>query len=709
MGDTLKLFGYEMTDASPQPSPQQALGRDGSSVNGNGQNGRVARPPGPNDSKSSTGKDGESRRQQLMRPRPWWLSFVLILVLNYLLVQLFLPERPQQRITVPYTFFKQQVAAGNVAEVTSRADTIQGSFKQATAYPTDQPNAPSAVQFETVMPQFADPGLETLLEQQGVTINARPLDEPRSWWQTLLLSFGPTLLLIGIFFWISSRAASQLGGSSGPFGLGRSRAKRYDQQEGTPRITFADVAGIDEAKAELEEIVDFLKDPAKYTRLGGAAPKGVLLIGAPGTGKTLLARAVAGEANVPYFSMGASEFVEMIVGVGASRVRDLFKLAREAAPAIIFIDELDAIGRARGGNSFGGNDEREQTLNQILTEMDGFSSREGVIVLAATNRPDVLDAALLRPGRFDRRVTVNPPDKNGREAILRVHTRGVPLATDVNLRIVASSTPGLVGADLRNLVNEAALTAARRNQNDVRSRDFMDALEKLVLGPARTLVMSPAEKERVAYHEGGHTILGLLAPHADPVNRVTIMPRGQALGVTYQRPEDDRHNYSEEYLRARITGAMGGRAAEEVVYGGRTTGAENDMQQATDLARQMVTRWGMSERLGPVTLASRDDSFLGNSLGFGGSKPYSEATAQVIDSEIERILHECYNDGIGLLREHRVELDRLAQALLERETLDEQEIITVTGIQPAPRSADMPLAALPAVPAAAFSETRPGA
>jgi cell division protease FtsH len=639
-----------------------------------------------------------------MRPRPWWLSFLLVLLLNYLLVQLFLPERPQQRIDVPYTFFKQQVAAGNVSEVTSRADVIQGTFKEARGYPPDQANAPTSTQFQTVMPQFADPGLETLLEQQGVTINARPLDEPRSWWQTLLLSFGPTLLLIGIFFWISTRAASQLGGSGGPFGLGRSRAKRYDQDQAAGRITFADVAGIDESKAELEEVVDFLKDPKKYTRLGGAAPKGVLLVGAPGTGKTLLARAVAGEANVPFFSMGASEFVEMIVGVGASRVRDLFKQAREAAPAIIFIDELDAIGRARGTGAFGGNDEREQTLNQILTEMDGFSSREGVIVLAATNRPDVLDQALLRPGRFDRRVTVNPPDKVGREAILKVHTRGVPLASDVDLKIVAASTPGLVGADLRNLVNEAALLAARRNENAVHQTDFLDALEKLVLGPARNLVMSPAERERVAYHEGGHTILGLLVPGADPVNRVTIMPRGQALGVTYQRPEDDRHNYSEEYLRARITGAMGGRGAEEVVYGGRTTGAENDMQQATDMARQMVTRWGMSEKLGPVTLAPRDEGFLARDPfgGLGGSRPYSEATAQIIDQEVERILQECYAEGVRLLREHRMQLDRLAQALLERETLDEHEIIKVTGLPPAPRNNEAPLAAMPA---AAFSAT----
>jgi cell division protease FtsH len=642
-----------------------------------------------------------------MRPRPWWISFIVVLILNYLLVQLFLPERAQQRIDVPYTFFKQQVMADNVSEVTSRADVIQGTFKAPVTYPPDQANAPTSSLFQTVQPQFADPGLETLLEQHGVTINAHSLDEARPWWQTLLLSFGPTLLLIGLFFWISSRAANQLGGAGGPFGLGRSRAKRYDSaSEGLEKITFADVAGIDEAKAELEEIVDFLKDPSKYTRLGGAVPKGVLLVGAPGTGKTLLARAVAGEANVPFFSMGASEFVEMIVGVGASRVRDLFKQAREAAPAIIFIDELDAIGRARGSGAFGGNDEREQTLNQILTEMDGFSSREGVIVLAATNRPDVLDQALLRPGRFDRRVTVNPPDKVGREAILKVHTRGVPLGPDVDLKIIAASTPGLVGADLRNLVNEAALLAARRSEDRVTQKDFLDALEKLVLGPARNLVMSPAERERVAYHEGGHTILGLLVPGADPVNRVTIMPRGQALGVTYQRPEDDRHNYSEEYLRSRITGAMGGRAAEEVVYGGRTTGAENDMQQATDLARQMVTRWGMSEKLGPVTLAPREDPFLRSDgfSGFGGSKPYSETTAEIVDSEVERILQECYAEGVRLIREHRVELDRLATALLEQETLDEQEIIRVTGIKPAPRLENLAAAG---VAAAAFSAAHP--
>jgi cell division protease FtsH len=494
-------------------------------------------------------------------------------------------------------------------------------------------------------------------------------------------------LLIGGFMWLSSKYGQQMSG--GMFGMGKSQAKRYDETSGAPKVTFADVAGIDEAKQELVEVVDFLKNPNKYTRLGGTVPKGVLLVGPPGTGKTLLARATAGEAGVPFFSMGASEFVEMIVGVGASRVRDLFKQAREAAPSIVFIDELDAIGRARGGGvAYGANSEQEQTLNQILSEMDGFTGREGVIVLAATNRPDVLDPALLRAGRFDRRVTVPSPEKTGREAILKVHTHAVPLAPDVDLKEVAAATPGLVGADLRNLVNEAALLAARRQENQVTRRDFFDALEKLVLGPARALLMNPDEKRRVAYHEGGHTILGLVVPGADPVNRVTIVPRGQALGLTYQQPEDDRHNYEEGYLRARIVGAMGGRAAEEVVYGGRTTGAENDMQQATNMARQMVTRWGMSEKVGPMSLGGQENPYLaGDAMGGMSAKPYSEAFAQLVDTETQRILAENYTTAVQLLTDNRHALDALAEALMEHETLDEQEILKVTGLHRAPHLA----------------------
>jgi cell division protease FtsH len=418
----------------------------------------------------------------------------------------------------------------------------------------------------------------------------------------------------------------------------------------------------------------------------------VLLIGAPGTGKTLLARAVAGEAGVPFFSMSASEFVEMIVGVGAARVRDLFRQARENAPAIIFIDEIDAIGRARGQVAIGGVGEQEQTLQQILTEMDGFTGREGVIVLAATNQPDVLDRALLRPGRFDRRVIVNLPDKTGREAILRVHTRKVPLAPDVDLGEMASATPGLSGADLRNLVNEAALLAARREQSAVRASDFRDALEKMVLGPERPLLLSREDRERIAYHEGGHTILGLVVPGADPVHRVSIVPRGQALGVTYQRPDSERYNFPEPYLRARIIGMLGGRAAEEVVFGTKTTGAENDIELATGLARTMVTRWGMSEELGMVQLAPRTNPYLSNVPVWAGEKAISDATARRIDAEVRRIIEECHGEARRLLVQHRGALDALAQALLVRETLDEKQILDVTGLPRAPVLERKPLA-----------------
>jgi cell division protease FtsH len=614
---------------------------------------------------------------------PWWLLLLVFLALNWVLVPYVFPEKPS-RITVPYTTFRQQVEAGNVAEITSQGDAVQGTFKQAVTYPPTGDNQKTAAQFETRLPSFADPGLEALLDSKGVTINARPIDNGRGLLLTLLLSFGPAVLFFGLLIWMASRAQSA---QQGVFGLGRSRAQRYDASTQQARITFQDVAGIEEAKADLQEIVDFLKNPDKYRRLGGTIPKGVLLVGPPGTGKTLLARAVAGEANVPFFSMSGSEFVEMIVGVGAARVRDLFEQAKKEAPAIVFVDELDAIGRRRGGANLvgGGHDEREQTLNQMLVAMDGFDAREAVIVLAATNRPDVLDPALLRPGRFDRRIAVQRPDRVGREAILRVHTRGVPLAKDVDLGEIAAATPGLVGAELRNLVNEAALLAARREKNAVGRQDFFDAMEKIVLGAERQIVMSPDDRRRVAYHESGHALLGLLIPEADPVHKVTIVPRGQALGVTYQTPSDDRHNYTEDYLRARITGALGGRAAEELIFGALTTGAENDLQQATQLARQMVVRWGMSPKVGLLSLAPADGSdYLGPAGTLGIGREFSETLAATVDAETQRIIDECYARAKTMLAEHRGNLESLAEALLAHESLADEEIIRAAGIDLTP-------------------------
>jgi len=639
------------------------------------------------------GSDGSGKPASM--PRRTWLVFLLILLANYLLVQLFF-SRAEAPAKVPYTLFKEQVASGNVRKIFTQGDEVTGHFKAPILYPT-VPDSVSGAEprevttFETTLPSFLDPGLETLLLEHDVEISAEPIRQG-GLWPTLLLGFVPAILLILFYVWIYRRAARQGGLGGGLMGIEQSKARRFDQEK-AEKVTFDDVAGIDEAENELVEVVDFLKDPQKYTRLGGTAPKGVLLVGAPGTGKTLLARAVAGEAGVPFFSMSGSEFVEMIVGVGAARVRDLFKQARENAPAIIFIDELDSIGRSREQVVIGGSTEQEQTLNQVLTEMDGFSSREGVIVLAATNQPDVLDKALLRPGRFDRRVVVNLPDRNGREAILKVHTRHVPLAADVSPEEIAAATPGFSGADIKNLVNEAALLAARRDQNEVHQDDFMDALEKIVLGPARPLLLSYQDRERIAYHEGGHAILGLVVPGADPVHRVTIVPRGQALGVTYQRPESDRYNYPEGYIRAKIIGMMGGRAAEEIVYGTKTTGAENDIEQVTELARAMVTRWGMSDRLGMVQLAPRENPYLGRLEGYGATKPFSEETARAIDAEVHAIISESHEEAKRLLRKHRRELDALASALLERETLDEKDIREITGLPAAPALENHPLPA----------------
>src|SRR5436190_2333256 len=527
---------------------------------------------------------------RLPQQRPWQRLGRLAIVTAILLgLNYWAASRATQhpRVRIPYSpFFLEQVRSGNVDSITSKGTTIEGLFAQSTKYG----KAGKTRRFKTEVPTFANTdALSKLLVEHRVTINAEPLDTGPPWWQSLLLGFGPTLLFLLLLFWLMRRAGN-VQGMLGAFG--RSRARRYEPA-GT-RVTFADVAGIDEAKAELTEIVEFLKNTDKYRRLGGRIPRGVLLSGPPGTGKTLLARAVAGEAEVPFFSMSASEFVEMIVGVGASRVRDLFEQAKKDAPAIIFIDELDAIGRSRsaGFGISGGNDEREQTLNQILTEMDGFDPSIGVIVLAATNRPEVLDRALLRPGRFDRRVQVQPPDTRGRFQILKVHTRSVPLADDVDLEALAATTVGMVGADLANLVNEAALLAARRGHDAVTMTDFTAAVTRLILGAERKIMMSPGDRERTAYHESGHAIVGMLTPGADPVRKVSIIPRGPTLGVTLSSPDSDRFSYDRDYLIGRIKVALGGRAAEQVVFDTLTSGASSDIQQLTQIARQMVGQLG---------------------------------------------------------------------------------------------------------------------
>jgi len=592
-----------------------------------------------------------------------------------------------ERATIAYSpLFLDQVQAGNVAEIASTdTGTIQGTFRK----PVRVPGASqSMTDFQTQVPSFADDTvLSADLAEGNVTVNASPPDNGPGLLVSLLVGFGPVLLLIAAFVWLSRRASSLMG--AGPLAaFSRSRARRVEGE--ATHTTFADVAGIDDAKDELAEIVDYLRRPERYRRLGGRVPRGVLLSGAPGTGKTLLARAVAGEARVPFFSMSASEFVEMIVGVGASRVRDLFEQAKAAAPAIVFIDELDAIGRARiAGGLPGGNDEREQTLNQILTEMDGFEPGTGVVVLAATNRAEVLDHALLRPGRFDRRVAVQPPDIAGRRQILEVHTRSLPLAADVDLEALAAATPGMVGADLANLANEAALLATRRDHERVEQRDFTDALERVVLGAERKLVLSPADRRRTAYHEAGHALAGMLTPGADPVRKVSIIPRGHALGVTHAAPDGDRFNYDERALLARIRVAIAGRAAEEVVFGDRTTGAESDLLQLTEVAHGMVARWGMSTELGPIALPAYEPP---GAIG-APATAVSESTHRAIDREVHRIVAAAREDALQLLRDERPRLDQLAAALLEHETLDQDAAYRAAGLEPPTRPVPLPVAA----------------
>jgi cell division protease FtsH len=609
-----------------------------------------------------------------------FIAFVVGLLTLNLLIS-FLTGGPEERPRVPYQpFFLEQVEAGNVQEVVSRGDSIEGELKQQMTY--DPPGEDEPVQidrFKTEVPLFIDrASLTELLSEQDVVINAQPPDAGRSFLASLLLGLLPTILLVGALLWLARR---QLGGRGGGVlgGFGRSTARRVDQGA-RQRVTFDDVAGIDEAEQELVEIVDFLKNPQRYTRLGARIPRGVLLYGPPGTGKTLLARAVAGEAEAAFFSLSASEFVEAIVGVGASRVRDLFKQAKESAPAIVFIDELDAIGRSRSGGTSGisgGHDEREQTLNQILTEMDGFEPGTNVIVLAATNRPEILDPALLRPGRFDRRIAVQSPDRTGRRKILEIHTRSVPLAAEVDLDQIAASTPGATGADIALLVNEAALFAARRGHVAVEQPDFTDAIEKIVLGAERQIVMTDADRARTAYHEGGHALVGMLTPGADPVRKVSIIPRGQALGVTLSTPEDDRYGYSRNDLIARIKVALGGRVAEQLVYGEITTGAESDIQNLTKIARGMVVRWGMSEAIGPIAVGDGpQDGFL-----LPGAQAASFATQQQVDEEVRRIVDEAEEEVTDLLERERGRLDALARALLERETLDQADAYGIAGVE----------------------------
>ena len=575
---------------------------------------------------------------------------------------------------VPYSVFAAQARTDNIAAVTSTGDSIDGTFRT----PIASSDGDSTItEFTTLRPSFADDGTFTTLLDNGVEVTAVSTSGGTNWFLALLLNFGPALLLIGGYLWLMRRAGSAMSGMGGIGGFGRSKPVRPDSL--STKVTFADVAGIEEAKEELVEIVDFLRSPDRYRALGARPPHGVLLMGAPGTGKTLLAKAVAGEADVPFFSMSASEFIEMLVGVGASRVRDLFDQAKAVAPAIVFIDELDAIGRARGSvASFGGVDEREQTLNQILTEMDGFTGNEGIIVLAATNRPDVLDPALLRAGRFDRRVTLNPPDLGGRAAILAVHSRSVPLAPDVDLRAIAATTPGMVGADLANLVNEAALTAARANRTMVQAADFSAALERIVLGAERKIMLSDDDRRRTAVHEGGHALVSMLQEGADPVRKVSIIPRSRSLGVTFQSPVTDRYGMSETYLRGRITGALGGRAAEEMVFGDLTTGAEADIEIATGIARQMVGRWGMSAAVGPVTVLPGAGADIG--LGTLDPRAPSEATRQAVDDETRAIIDACREQALTILRANRERLDTLVAALLEHETLDEADAYCAAGL-----------------------------
>ncbi len=647
----------------------------------------------------------------------WWLAVLGLLIWN---VILFRPA-PTPEVHIPYSTFLAQVRAGNVVKVAIVGPQISGTLAKPILWPKSEVTASSSrerpeeagkadnagasqatgngisqtarsnesnensgvktpagpsrqySEFATIFPEsVGDPGLLPLLEKQNVTVEARVPSKP--WFITLLVDWGPMLLLVGYFVWMSRQAMRS---QSGMFGIGRSKARRYSSEQ--PKVVFDDVAGAGEAKGDLQELVDFLRHPQKYHKMGAHIPRGTLLVGPPGTGKTLLARAVAGEADVPFYHISGSEFVEMFVGVGASRVRDLFQQAKASSPSIVFVDEMDAVGRRRGAGLGATNDEREQTLNQLLVEMDGFDERQEVLVLAATNRPDVLDPALLRPGRFDRQITVPLPDREGRRGILRVHSAELPLAPDMDLDLLSRKTVGMSGADLANICNEAALFAARHDSEKVTMANFEEAIDKVVLGGERPSLTNAHEREVVAYHESGHALVAWLTPAADPVHKVTIIPHGRALGITEQIPGEDQYSYSRTYLVARIDVMLGGRISEQIVFGDFTTGAENDLINATRLARRMVTRWGMGS-LGYLAFESDDQQpFLGYELSRG--KDYSESTAARIDEDIRRLMEERSEAVARLMSEAREKLDQLAKILLQEETIDEQVLEQVLGVR----------------------------
>jgi cell division protease FtsH len=687
--------------------------------------------PSPPGTQSTPSGPGPSPRGGGIRS-PRWLSAAILLGLLVWNAFLILGPTSEPSVAVPYSTFLAQARANNVAQVTYSGQALNGTFRTAIQYPPSAPTgspaaasppaatpagaspAPAStpqtyLNFTSILPPIDDPVLLPLLERNGVEIDA---EESGGGSVLLSLALGvlPLVLLIGF---LAYQGRQMQRSQAGIFGFGGSRARVYDAER--PKVTFADVAGQDEAKTDLAEIVEFLKHPDKYRRLGARLPRGVLLIGPPGTGKTLLARAVAGEAAVPFFSISASEFVELFVGVGASRVRDLFAKAKAAGPAIVFVDEIDAVGRQRGAGLGGGNDEREQTLNQLLVEMDGFDDQTSVIVLAATNRPDVLDPALLRPGRFDRQITVAFPDRAGREAILRIHTRGIPLATSTELGALARSTPGFSGADLANLTNEAALRAARKDRDVVTQEDFEEALDSILLGTRQPGLTNLDERRLVAYHEGGHAIVARLTPGADPVHRITIVPHGRALGVTEQRPDDDRRNYPRDYLMGRLAVMLGGRAAEDLVFGQPTTGAESDLKEATSLARRMVGLWGMTDEVGPVSYGvGETQPFLGRELA--APREYAEATAARIDQAVVEIITEARDRAAAIIRTARSALDALADELVAHEMVDSRrldEILLKAGFTPAKAAARTEPAlastapAVPVVPPAAATGSGP--